>query len=101
MPLLMLRAAAEFASPPSVRVFARSRLAGVWSLRVDPYALLGSTVGIDLREFFEGKFGDVKGQWLPSGRGFRLRLEEWEALKTVSGNIDEAIKIMMQPSMST
>jgi hypothetical protein len=30
-----------------------------------------------------------------------LRLEEWEALKTVSGNIDEAIKIMMQPSMST
>lgn len=54
----------------------------------------GSTVGIDLREFFEGQYGDLKGQWLPSGRGFRLRIDEWEALKAVSGHIDEALGII-------
>lgn len=55
----------------------------------------GATIGIDLREFFQGQYGDLQGQWLPSGRGFRLRVDEWEALKAISGNIDEALHIVM------
>lgn len=52
------------------------------------------TIGVDLREFFPAQFSSPTvqaGQMLPSGRGFRLRPDEWEALKAVSGDIDAAL----------
>lgn len=51
---------------------------------------------MDLREYFEGTYGDAVGRLLPSGRGIRLRIEEWEALKAASGDIDAAVQDVLR-----
>lgn len=62
---------------------------GSHRVRVNTFGSAG--IGIDLREFMQGQFGDATGKWLPSKKGFRLRPQEWEMLKAVSGDIDHAL----------
>jgi hypothetical protein len=62
--------------------------------------LFGGTVGVDLREFFPAQYDGPNvtvGQMLPTNRGFRLRPDEWELLKSVSGDIDAALSSVIGP----
>lgn len=52
----------------------------------------GDSVGVDIREFMVGKFGELRGQALPTHKGIRLRIDEWEQLKAVSGEIDQGLR---------
>lgn len=52
----------------------------------------GGTVGVDLRDFFLGQYGELKDKWLPGKKGIRLRPDEWAALKAVSGDVDAALQ---------
>ncbi|XP_031564530.1 activated RNA polymerase II transcriptional coactivator p15-like [Actinia tenebrosa] len=42
---------------------------------------------VDIREFYEDKSGDLK----PGKKGISLQLEQWEKLKELMDDIDEAI----------
>lgn len=58
--------------------------------------MFGGKVGIDIRRYMEAKFGSdtiQEGQLLPTNKGVRLTIPEYDALKEAIAEMDHALQL--------